>query len=173
MEVKVKEQQQSSPFKVLPAVTDSLKMSSLKTLWRLPVLAKGEVGVCVNCGRDNCLIRDGGVCSSCQKATIKKQGQELLDSLAAAKKRLHTVKSKNRQVRGKRAKKAVKVRPAPAAEQSSPAVSAASPLADLGQKYINFGRKLQDRQTPIGELVAMAAEMGMEIDINIRRRNGL
>ena len=186
MEVKKEKPSSDGPFKTMPEVTDHLRLTDLREYWQRTPAPDNTIGTCVNCGRLDRKIRSVGLCSSCQSATIKKRGQDMLDGLAEARVRLWSDDSLRRAIvqksRKKRkpeaaARKAIAApapAPAPAPviqqEAAAPPVAPVPFITDLyriGLQYKALGEKLMDQSATINELTAAAAQLGLKIDINI------
>jgi hypothetical protein len=175
MEAKNENPTNDNPFKVMPEITDHLRLTDLQTHWRRPIVPDDAIGICVNCGRDEKKIRSVGLCSSCQSATKRKRGQEMLDGLAEARVRLWSKDSLRRAMvqkgRKKRIPKALATRKATVAPAPAPAPALSAPfitdLYRLGQQYKELGEKLMDQSSTINELVAATAQLGLRLDINI------
>lgn len=177
-------------FKSLPEKLDRLLLSELRPYWKREPGTKGQMGTCVNCGRDKVKIRDGGVCSSCQNACTKKRGADLLDALQMIRGRLMRPESKAKSAACRALRRTSKKRCAGSPvmennlEEDFPPgwtkvvphldneIILISPLADLGAKYIRLGEMMQNMRTSIGDLAGAAHELGLSIDIRLEKKAG-
>lgn len=182
-EMIMEEKTDTSPFKSLPDQLDGIRIFNLAPHWRREVSPSKQPGTCVNCGRDQVMIRQHGLCVSCQSAATKQRGPALLDALQRIRERLATPESKQRSATATAIKRPAARRDTPATPAGSeqpelplklaaPAkgdseVILISPLADLGERYIRLGEMMRDVRTSLGDLVAAAHELGLRIDINV------
>ena len=154
---------ESEKLKAIPGKNfKNITLSDLKEYWKIPLIKFGVEAICPNCER---VVRGHGkgLCGACYYVGSKATGMELIKALADKRKQLQE---------GEGVAEKLTI-PAPG-EEDSPAPDNESSFDyrktqpyKLGQRYREVADILMDENTNIRELAAVAANLGLTVNIEI------